>query len=91
MATKSKNSERIDFRLAHAQKTLIEQAALARGQTVSDFAKATLVTQANQTLQEVAVTRLSKRDRDVFLAMLDDDSAPNEALRRAAKRYRQGG
>lgn len=32
---------------------------------------------------------LSDRDRDIFLALLDSDQEPNEALRKAAKDYQR--
>ncbi len=33
---------------------------------------------------------LSNRDRDIFLALLDADHEPNEALKAAAAEYRKG-
>ena len=33
--------------------------------------------------------RLSDRDRDIFLAMLDSDEEPNEALKQAAEEYKK--
>ena len=33
---------------------------------------------------------LSNRDRDIFLAMLDADEEPNEAMKAAAERYKEG-
>jgi hypothetical protein len=40
--------------------------------------------------QQDQITELSSRDRDLFLAMLDDTrSKPNEALVAAVKRYRK--
>lgn len=91
MPAKTRNSARIDFRLSPEHKDLIERAASALGQTVSDFATTTLLYRAQQAVQESVVTRLTQRDRDRFLAMLDDDSPPNAALRKAAKRYGRGG
>ncbi|AIE85911.1 hypothetical protein OP10G_2543 [Fimbriimonas ginsengisoli Gsoil 348] len=35
------------------------------------------------------LTSMSDRDRDVFLAALDNPPAPNKALLRAASRYRE--
>ncbi len=90
MATQPKNRARLEFRLSREQKELIERAASALGQTVSDFATSILVVRAERALQEASETRLSHRDRDVFLAMLDD-AEPNEALRKAGERYRRGG
>ena len=86
----SSQSARLNFRLAPDHKRAIEEAAAALGQTVSDFAVATLVQTARKVIQEENVTKLTRRDRDAFVAMLDDKSArPNKALRDAAKRYKK--
>ncbi len=90
MTTEPKNRARLEFRLSREQKELIERAASAVGKTVSDFATSILVVRAQKALQEASETKLSHRDRDVFLAVLDD-TEPNEALRKAAERYRRGG
>lgn len=89
MATDSEHDARLNFRLPAELKKTIEEAAAQLGQTVSDFAISTLVTTARRVLQEHQVTRLSQRDRDRFVALLDDtESRPNKALRAAAKRYK---
>ena len=38
--------------------------------------------------EEEIVTPLSDRDRDIFLAVLDDPPRANEAFRRAAAKYK---
>jgi uncharacterized protein (DUF1778 family) len=84
----SKSDARLNFRLAGELKRTIEEAATQMGQTVSDFAISTLVQSARRILREQQVTRLSERDRQLFVKMLDDQSTePNQALVRAAKRY----
>jgi uncharacterized protein (DUF1778 family) len=71
-------------------KDVIEAAAARLGQSVSDYAVATLVQNARTVLQQHDVTMLSNRDRDIFVALLDDaDDWPNKALVDAAKRYRK--
>lgn len=86
----AQSEARINFRLSSALKKTIEDAAAEMGQSVSDFAVSTLVQSARRILQEQQVTRLSERDRIQFAAMLDDESSkPNEALVKAAKRYRK--
>lgn len=87
MTTRPKNDARLVFRLNRQMKELIDRAASLMGQSVSDFAVSTLVEKARRIVQENGITVLSDRDRDIFLAMLDDDARPNEALKRAAKRY----
>jgi uncharacterized protein (DUF1778 family) len=85
-----KTDARLNVRLAQPLKEVIEEAAAAMGQTVSDFAVSTLVQAARQVVEQRQVTELTNRDRDRFLALLDDTSRqPNKALREAAARYRK--
>ena len=91
MAVSQKNQKsdaRLDFRLNRQVKEVIEQAAAVSGQSVSDFAVSALYRTAKEVLEREQTTRLSNRDRDVFLAMLDSDAKPNGALKRGAKRYK---
>ena len=88
MATGHNKEARLSFRLNRELKELIERAALLTGQNVSDFAVSILVEHARRILQEHETTILSDRDRDLFLAMLDKDAEPNEALKKAANRVR---
>ncbi len=86
----SNNDARLNFRLAPELKRTIEQAAAELGQSVSEFAISALVQSARTVLQENQQTRLTHRDRDLFLKMLDDRSTqPKDALKKAAKRYRK--
>ena len=79
MATRATTS-RLGFRIPLNTMRRIEQAAAILGQTVSNFAKESLVERAQTVIDEYAVLRLSDRDRDRFLQMLDADPAPNAAL-----------
>ena len=74
---------RVEFRLQPDEKDLIEQAVRLLGMTISDFARPRLVQEARQIVTEYSITRLTNRDRDIFLAMLDADTEPNAALRQA--------
>lgn len=85
---KQKSNSRLDFRLNRQVKEVIERAAVVSGQSVSDFAVSALYRTAKEVLEREQTTHLSNRDRDVFLAMLDSDAKPNEALKRATKRYK---
>lgn len=81
---------RINFRLSGELKKTIEDAAAEMGQSVSDFAVSTLVRTARRILRDQQVTRLGERDRRLFAAMLDDESTkPNDALVKAARRYKK--
>jgi uncharacterized protein (DUF1778 family) len=74
---------RLNFRLPSEAKEKIERAAVASGLTVTDFAVHALVNTADEVLERQHTRKLSKRDRDVFLALLDSDDEPNEALKSA--------
>lgn len=90
MATAVKNDARLNFRLPSDLKQVIEEAATQLGQSVSDFAVSTLVQSARNVLHQRGATRLSARDRELFIAVLDDAEAkPNRALAAAAKRYKR--
>ncbi len=81
---------RINFRLSSELKKTIEDAAAEMGQSISDFAISTLLQTARKILHDREVTRLSERDRQLFAAMLDDESSnPNAALVKAAKRCKR--
>jgi len=80
---------RLDVRLSRQHKELIQEAADLTGQSLTDFAVSTLTETARHIVQQNSMTVLSNRDRDVFLALLDADDPPNEALRKAAKRFRK--
>lgn len=82
---------RLDFRLQSEHKRLIEQAAMASGQTVSEFALSRLLDVARETVERATTTQLSRRDREVFLALISEEFEPNEALQAAAERYRRRG
>lgn len=79
----------INFQLPTEIKEVVERAAIASGQSLQDFAIQTLVERANEVLEHQHVRTLSDRDRDLFLALLDSDVGPNEALRKAAEDYKR--
>ena len=84
------NDARINFRLSGELKKTIQDAATEMGQSISTFAVSTLVQAARQILRDQEITRLSERDRRLFVELLDDTaSRPNTALLAAAKRYKK--
>lgn len=80
---------RLDFRLSQEHKSLIERAAMARGQTITSFAVSALVRVANETIQKDTERALSETDAQVFLDMITSPSEPNAALKAAAEKYKQ--
>lgn len=86
--TKSK-VDRMHFRLPRAVKERVEKAAIASGQTLTDFAVSVLANSADEVLERQYATTLSDRDRDRLLALLDADEKPGKALRNAAKVHKR--
>lgn len=90
MSTSANSDARLNFRLASEFKETIEEAAALTGQTVSDFAISTLLMNARQVIREHDQTILTHRDRDAFMALLEDKKArPNKSLAAAARRYQK--
>jgi uncharacterized protein (DUF1778 family) len=90
MPATTKADARLNFRLRPDLKQVIEAAAAQLGQSVSDFAVATLVREARQVVHDQTITQLSNRDRDIFLAALDrTDLKPNKKLVAAAQHYKR--
>ena len=80
---------RLNFRLPPEIKERVETAALVSGLTVTDFAITALANTAEEVLEKHQTRVLSNRDRDIFLAMLENPPAPNEALKKAVKEYKK--
>lgn len=81
--TQTNSVARLNFRLPTKAKEKIERAAVASGLSVTDFAVHALINTANEVLERQNTHKLSDRDRDLFLASLDADDEPNEALKSA--------
>jgi uncharacterized protein (DUF1778 family) len=79
------NIARLNIRLPFHIKERIEQAAVISGVSVTDFTIANLSESADEVLERHHFRKLSNRDRDIFLAMLDANDEPNEKLKDAFK------
>lgn len=89
-AVKMKKQARLGLRLTEDQKARIECAATMTGQTLNSFVTSEMLRRSDEILEKEEVRRLSNRDRDIFLALLDGDQEPNEALKAAAEEYKKG-
>lgn len=79
----------LDLRLPSSVREAVEQAAAHMGQSVDEFAVSALAHTAREVIEHRGVTVLSARDRERFLALLDEPAVPNTALKAAAQRYKQ--
>ena len=81
--------ERLEARIPKALKRLLEHAASLRGTSLSDFVLASAQKEATQTIKDFEMLTLCNEAREVFVKALLNPRAPNEALRKAANRYRR--
>ena len=88
MSMPARSDARLNVRLPNELKQTIEEAAAVLGQSISEFTISAAVREARHVIQDARVTQLSNRDRDAFLSALDAaDAKPNDALKKAARRY----
>lgn len=87
MTVAKEKVSRLNVRLDDSLKALIEEAAALLGESVSSFAVSTLAVRARQVIGADAAIRLTDRERDKFLSMLEAETEPNEKLKAAAKAY----
>ncbi|MCK5798126.1 MAG: DUF1778 domain-containing protein [Deltaproteobacteria bacterium] len=81
MAHAQTKEERIDLRTSREVKDLIQRAADLIGTTMSAFILHCSYDAAREALAQQASVVVSDRDRDLFLRLLDDPPAPNDALK----------
>jgi uncharacterized protein (DUF1778 family) len=86
---KATSAARLDVRLHPQAKEKIEQAAVVSHQSVTDFVVTSLLRASEEALQRKEIIRLTNRDRDLFLAALDAGARPNNALRKAARKFKR--
>lgn len=84
-----KSNARLDVRLRPDNKALIEEAATLSGKTISEYVVSTLLQQSTEVVQRHRHIRLSNRDRNQFLAVLDASDEPSAALTQAAQKYKR--
>ncbi|HLA95748.1 MAG TPA: DUF1778 domain-containing protein [Pyrinomonadaceae bacterium] len=81
----TEHASRLSIRLPANVKERIEQAAMVSGMSVTDFTISNLTESADEVLEQHHFRKLSGRDRDIFLAMLDAGNKPNKKLVAALK------
>lgn len=87
---KTVKQARLGLRLSEEHKARIERAAAMTGQTVNSYVTSELLRRTDEILEKEEVRRLSDRDRDIFLALLEADPEPTKAAKEAAERFNQG-
>ncbi len=80
---------RLSIRLPAAIKERIEHAAMLSGMSVTEFTISNLTESADEIIERNDFRKLSNRDRDILLAMLDSDARPNKKLKKAFKAMKE--
>jgi uncharacterized protein (DUF1778 family) len=81
--------DRLEARVTPEQKRLIASAAALRGTSITEFVVASAQEAATATIKESELLSLQGEARDVFVKAILSPPSPNQALRKAARRYRQ--
>ena len=84
-----RKDDRIEVRVRRELKEVVVRAAQLVHQTISDFVLSAVVERAQAVIREAELIKLSRRDSERFLAALDADLKPNDALMKAAHEYRE--
>lgn len=80
---------RLEARVTPQQKQLIARAAALRGSSVTDFIVASAQKAAAETIKDFEILSLYGEARELFVNAVLRPLAPNEAARKAARRYRE--
>jgi len=84
---RSLKADRLEARVTPEQKQLIARAAALRGSSVTEFIVASAQQAAAETIKDFEILTLHDQARDVFVDAVLHPAAPNEAARKAARRY----
>jgi uncharacterized protein (DUF1778 family) len=85
---RANKADRIEARLSREAKIIIERAASLEGVSASDFVVSHAQQAARQVISEHERWRLDRTQSEAFVHALLNPPEPNEALRRAAERYK---
>ncbi len=83
-----KKTTRLEARLTDAQKSLLQQAAELRGQTLTEFIVRAGEEAATRVLERAGMVVLGAHDSAAFVEALLNPPEPGPRLRAAAARYR---
>ena len=80
---------RITARVSHKVRSTLEQAAELLGSTVNQFVVQTAYQEAQRVLERESIIRLSQKDAQKILSLLENAPKPNKRLKDAVKEYRR--
>jgi uncharacterized protein (DUF1778 family) len=90
LQTKKNNlgrSARLDVRMPPQTRELVERAADLQGMSLTQFTESAMIEKANTVIAQHEKTVLTRRDQERFLALMEEDNKPNDALAQAIDKY----
>ena len=87
MTTTTAERGRITARVPAPVQETLELAAAMVGATVNQFVVQTALREAERSIEQERVIRLSARDAEAFIRALENPPPPNAKLKAALKRY----
>jgi uncharacterized protein (DUF1778 family) len=81
-------NDKLQIRIDKSTKAKIEQAASYSNKTISDFVLENIVPVAEKIIDEHTTIKVSDRDWNKLMSALENPPEPNQALKRAARRYK---
>lgn len=79
-------AQRLDARVTAEEKELLQEAATAKGLTLTAFVTSSAREAAIKVLREQHVIELGRKDQQAFAQAMLNPEAPNKQLRTVAKR-----
>lgn len=89
MGTAIAKQERIGARVPHEVYETLNRAAELMGATVNQFLVQSALKEAEAVIEREQTIRLSRRDCEQLLSLLDNPPKPNAQLNAAMKRYQK--
>jgi|SRR5215469_6629668 len=83
----AQSAQRLEARVSAEQKLFFQRAAALRGVSLTDFMIQSMREAAVKTVEEHDLMKLTAAEREIFVEVLLNPPAPNQALRLATKRY----
>ena len=83
--------KRITARVSDTVRNTLEQAAELLGATVNQFVVQTAYVEAQRVIERESLIRLSQKDAQKVIALLDNPPKPNKRLKAAVKAFKMHG
>jgi uncharacterized protein (DUF1778 family) len=89
MKQESQPTARLEARLPNRVLARLKRAAEIQGRTLTDFVVSAADEAACRAIERTEILRLSAEDQRQVAAAIQSPPAPNRALKKAARRYRE--